>query len=248
MIRVGILPTTQINEKDNPYNDIYTFSNIITKQVYRSGALPVGILLNNGKLDVNSLKMCDAFIIGGGKRIEPYFFETINYAIRNNIPLLGVCLGMQAIAVYSYLETLLNTKNKELSINNFCNEFKIIKDNNVSFLIPVEGHYNEKITRSNYAKNIHKIKVNKESILYNIYNNETLDIVSMHRYAVNKYGDAVLINCKCDDVIEGIEYLNKELFILGVQWHPEIEEKNSILFETLVKEAQKRENNILGDQ
>ena len=240
MIKIGILPTTQINEKDNPYNDIYTFPNLISKRIFEVGAIPVGIILNDGKLDYNSLKMCDAFVIGGGKKIEPYFLETINYAIQNNVPLLGICLGMQSLAVYSYIETLLKESEKDLTTLNFWKKFKEIKEDNVKFLLPVENHYNEKITRSNYPKNMHSIKLNKDSVLYDIYNKEEMNIVSIHRYAINKYGKDVSINCKFEDTIEGIEYIDKNLFVLGIQWHPELEEEHNVLFKRLVNEAQKR--------
>ncbi len=240
MIKIGILPTTQINEKDNPYNDVYMFYNIVTKRIYESGAIPVGIILNDGKLDINSLGMCDALLIGGGKKIEPYFLEAINYAIENNVPLLGICLGMQSIGVFSYLETLLKEQNMDLSTQNVYAMFDKIKAENIQFLRPVDNHYNVKITRSNYPENMHKVKINRDSKLYGIYNEDEIDIVSMHRYAVNKYGENVLVNCLSEDIIEGLEYKDNDLFILGVQWHPELEERHNKLFKTLVKEAKRR--------
>lgn len=243
MIKIGILPTTKIYEDDNPYNDIYKFYNIYTKRIYESGAIPIGILLNDGELDENSLDICDAFLIGGGKKIEPYFLETINYAIKNNKPLLGICLGMQTIALYSYLESQLTKENKELNIQNFSSLYKKLKEEKVEFLKPIENHYKTVITRDNYLENIHTININKDSLLHSIYKKDEIDVLSMHNYAVNKYGDNVLINCTEDNIIEGLEYKDKNLFILGVQWHPEPEEKNNVIFDALIKEAKKRKNN-----
>ena len=242
MIKIGILPSCQIFEKDNPYNDIYKFYNIFSKKIFEFGAIPIGILLNDGKIDINSLEMCDAFLIEGGNKIEPYFFETINYAIKNNKPLLGICLGMQSIGVYSYLEMLLRQENKELTVKNFYNMFKKIKEDNVYFLKTIDNHYNEKPTRSNYLKNQHKVEILKDTKLYSIYKENKIDVVSMHKYIVNKYGDTILINCIFDDVIEGLEYKDDNLFILGIQWHPELEDKHNILFKRLIEEAQKRKN------
>lgn len=240
MIKIGILPTTQINETDSPFSNIYNFPNLISKRISEVGAIPVGILLNDQKLNYNSLKMCDAFIIPGGNKIEPYFIETINYAIQNNVPLLGICCGMQSIGFYSYLEKLLKECNKELTVSNFLEKFKEVIEKKDNFLLPIENHYNEKITRSNYSKNMHPIKLNKNSILYNIYDKSEFDVISLHKYAVNKYGNNVLISCKLEDTIEGIEYKDENLFILGVQWHPELDEKHNVLFKRLVNEAQKR--------
>lgn len=237
IIKVGILPTTQIFEKDNPYNDIYTFHNIYMKKIYENGGIPVGILLNDGKLDVNSLEVCDAFLIEGGRKIEDYFLEVINYAIENNKPLLGICLGMQAIGVYSYLEKLLKQDNVVLTADNICRKFKQIKDDKIEFLELIDGHYNEKITRTNCQKNKHKIEINKNSRLYEIYQKEQIDVVSMHHYAVIKYGDRVIVNAISDNTIEGLEYRDNNLFILGVQWHPELEDEHDILFRELINKA-----------
>ena len=240
MIKVGLIPTAHVFTNNNPYSDTYTFYNIYTKRLYEIGALPVGILLNDGKLDIESLKMCDALLIGGGNKIEPYFLEVINYAVKNNVPLLGICLGMQSIGVYSYLETLLKQQNKDLTVENFWKEFQTIKDNKVMFLNPVQNHYNEKITRDNYPENKHGIRINTTSKLYAIFQKEEMDVVSMHRYVISKYGERVLINCDSDGIIEGLEYKDDDLFILGVQWHPELEENNNVIFKSLIKEAKKR--------
>ena len=147
MIKIGILPTTKLYEDDNPYNDIYTFNNVYIKKIYESGAIPIGILLNDGILDYNTLDMCDGFLIGGGKKIESYYLEIIDYAIKNNKPLLGICLGMQSIGVYSFIETLLKEENLSLTKDNFISKFSKIKEEKINFLKPVEGHYNIKITR-----------------------------------------------------------------------------------------------------
>ena len=244
MIKIGILPTTHINENNNPYDDTYSFSNIVIKRIFESNAMPIGILLNDGELNLESLNMCDAFIIPGGKKIEPYYLETINYAIKNNKPLLGICLGMQSIALYSYLEDLLVENNINLSINNIKDMYNNIKEQGIQFLTPIQNHYNEKITRNNYDTNKHTIKIFNKSKLYEIYKQNILDVISLHKYAINKYGKKIIINSMHENTIEGLEYNDNNLFILGVGWHPELEENNNILFKTLVDEAVKRKNEI----
>ncbi len=39
MIKVDVLPTTQIFQKNNPYNDTYTFYNVYAKRIYEVSAL-----------------------------------------------------------------------------------------------------------------------------------------------------------------------------------------------------------------
>ena len=43
-----------------------------------------------------------------------------------------------------------------------------------------------------------------------------------------------------DGTIEAIEGLDTNHFIVGVQFHPELEKQNNILFKRLVKEARKK--------
>ena len=70
-----------------------------------------------------------------------------------------------------------------------------------------------------------------------------MNVISLHKYVVNKYGNDVLINCKFGNTIEGIEYIDKNLFVLGIQWHPEFQEEHNVLFKRFVYEAKKRKLN-----
>ena len=77
----------------------------------------------------------------------------------------------------------------------------------------------------------HKIDIKKNSVLYDIYKSDQIDVVSLHSSVVNRTTQDIKISAMCDDVIEGVEYKD---FILGVQFHPEILQDNKI-FEWLVK-------------
>lgn len=127
-VKIGILPTSRLFGNDNPYDDKYTFVNSYCQKISENGGLPVGILLNDNKLDLESLEMCDAFLICGGNKMQPYLFETINYAITHNKPLLGVCLGMQTIGLYSFLEEELIKKEMPINTENILKLYKEIKE------------------------------------------------------------------------------------------------------------------------
>jgi putative glutamine amidotransferase len=43
--------------------------------------------------------MCDGIILQGGTDIYNYDLDAIKYIDKNNIPVLGICLGMQSLAV-----------------------------------------------------------------------------------------------------------------------------------------------------
>ncbi len=55
----------------------------------------------NAKRDLDRLlSLCNGFIFQGGDDFYDYDFNIIDYAYKNNIPSLGICLGMQLMSVY----------------------------------------------------------------------------------------------------------------------------------------------------
>ena len=78
------------------------------------------------------------------------------------------------------------------------------------------------ISVNNHKKKLsyaHSIKINKDSILYKIYNQDYIKVNSRHKDAlVNTTLN--ISGISNDNVIEAIEDKNKKFF-LGVQWHPE---------------------------
>ena len=60
-------------------------------------------LTDSEKDDLNKiLNMCDAILIPGGYRLYEYDYYICKYAFDNNIPLLGICAGMQAMSRVGY--------------------------------------------------------------------------------------------------------------------------------------------------
>lgn len=57
------------------------------------------------------LDFCNGFLLPGGDDPTDRDFQIIKYAIKNDKPILGICLGMQAMAIYSSKKKLVNTDN-----------------------------------------------------------------------------------------------------------------------------------------
>ncbi len=143
------------------------------------------------------LHCCDAFILPGGRDIDPKYYDEANtasdvdeesdsldqsiifHAIKFKKPLLGICRGIQSINVF------------------------------------MGGSLYQDI--KNHANHEHQV------ILYNnpIYKNKFITSNSFHHQSIKKLADNFLIlGVTFDNQIEIIKH--ESLPILGVQFHPEL--------------------------
>ena len=69
---------------------------------------------------------------------------------------------------------------------------------------------------------VHKIIPVEDSFLNKLFTDD-LWVNSFHHQSIKAVGDKLQISAKSsDNVIEAIEYIDDNHFILGVQWHPEM--------------------------
>ena len=168
----------------------------------------IGIINYGGEVDYNVLDLCDGIIIPGGNKIHPYHFKILDYAINNNIPLLGICMGNQVIGLYS------------------------AGSNNEDDLVRVDNHFGNDIT--------HNINIKKGSLLYKLFSDK-LEVNSRHNFKVEEVNLPFKVSAYSDDkIIEGIEYIDDEHFIMGVQFHPEDLDNTECLYNYFLKEILKR--------
>ena len=99
-------------------NNMHKINKSIIDNITKCGGLCLGIIneerysyefLDRDKLIIdNILKICDGFVIPGGST-ESYLDKyIIEYATKNNIPILGICLGMQEMSSFLDLEEVSN--------------------------------------------------------------------------------------------------------------------------------------------
>lgn len=69
------------------------------------------------------------------------------------------------------------------------------------------------------SKYSHKVKINRNSLLYKIFNSDYIDVNSRHNSVILDT-DLNISAISLDGYVEAIEDSNKKFFI-GVQWHPE---------------------------
>lgn len=168
----------------------------------------------------NAIELCkslDGVVFTGGNDVNPVFYgefpmdnigiitpgrdlqeiELIKYILsETEKPLLGICRGTQILNV-----ALGGTLCQDLVEKNF-NNHSIVK---------VPGIYAS-----------HEIIIEEKSKLFNIMQNKKSIVNSFHHQAVDKLGAGLVVTARASDgIIEAMEYLERDAYTLGVQWHPE---------------------------
>lgn len=242
-IIIGIVPN-YIEESKDPYDKYFKYTSIYAEKVLEENAIPTGILLNDNTINDKNLEIYNAFIIQGGNKVQKYVYKIIDYAIRNNKPLLGICLGAEAINIYSCIkEEATKEENKTKTYEEiYINLKKKYNNTLLQELEPNNIHNNDTKLKTNYDDLIHEITIiDKQSLAYQIYKKEKLSVPSMHNFDFKHTGSDFKITAIANDnVKEIIEYKNKSHFIIGLHFHPELMKDNEI-FKTLVQEAKKRQ-------
>jgi putative glutamine amidotransferase len=140
----------------------------------------------------------------------------IKSALAKDIPLLGICAGMQLMG------GVLGCK--------------MTHDISSYFTTDID-HLNQKPAE----EKAHNVGVKQGTLLEKITGEEQFAVNTAHREAIVEVTDNVIINCISEDgIIEGIEIPNKR-FAIGVQWHPEFftqdNDPSFKLFKALVEES-----------
>jgi putative glutamine amidotransferase len=175
------------------------------------------IKLSHAENNFKDIEKCDGIILSGGEDVHPRYYnkleyleycheiderrdafewKVMEYTEKNQLPLLGICRGLQMVNVY-FGGTL-------------------IPD------IPAFGKFNH----SRYAEKdrYHTILVDKDSDLRQIAGLENGEINSAHHQSAELVGKGLVANAiSKDGIIEGIELRDKKEkpYLQLVQWHPE---------------------------
>jgi CTP synthase len=177
-------------------------------------------------------KAAGILIPGGfGNRGISGKIEAIRYARENQIPFLGICLGMQ-LSIIEFTKNVLKMKNSGSS------EFGKHK-NNVISLMTEWSKKNQKVKRTKendlgatMRLGSYPCYIKEKSLASKVYKKKLIHERHRHRYEVNpKYRSSIEKKglvfsgfSKDKKLLEIIENKNHKWF-LGVQFHPELKSK-----------------------
>ena len=194
-------------------------NNHYSNSMMKIGVTPIILPVTTDEETISKyIDLIDGLILTGGDDINPQLFneeflpETevpdnnrdkfdltlIKYGLKKKVPILGICRGMQLLNVYF---------NGSL--------YQDLKYNDKIKLKHYQGFKNPDIP-------VHKINLTENSVLKEIFTDD-LWVNSFHHQGVKEVGEKLKISAySTDGLVEGIEYIDEDQFVLGVQWHPEM--------------------------
>ncbi|ACV22939.1 Gamma-glutamyl-gamma-aminobutyrate hydrolase PuuD [Slackia heliotrinireducens] len=210
------------------------------RSIVAAGATPLILPLT---WDMNAyerlLPSCDGFLLCGGLDIEPQRYGrgdthvnltahtpgrdaleclVVNYAYEFDVPILGICRGMQMLNVVRG-----GTLHLDLSERASSEEEHIAHD-------AIEHPFDY----------VHDVDVVPGTMFAEIVEEERIPVNSLHHQGVNSLGRNMRASAYATDgLVEAIEAIDRT-FMMGVQWHPEnlvTDGRMLNLFDTLARHS-----------
>ncbi len=205
------------------------------RSLVESGGIPFLIpsMAGNSYFLTDTIGSIDGLLLPGSRDMDPKFyneephprlkpmslertefeFSALNLAVKSSIPVMGICGGMQLINVFF----------------------------GGSLFQDIKAYIPEALPHENGAT--HRINVLKNTLLSTIVGADGFSAKSYHHQSVKQIGKGLKLCAETKDgIVEGIESEGKA-FVLGVQWHPELEdtEVSRLIFSEFVKECGRRQ-------
>ena len=178
------------------------------------------------------LDLLDGLLLAGGADIEPELYGAERHpetkgtvperdtfeialarrALERDLPFLGVCRGMQVMNI-----ALGGTLHQHLP--------------------ELVGHGEHRRSPGSFEQADHDVELEPGSLAARAAGEQVHVIKSHHHQGVDRVGEGLVVTgrAKLDDLVEAVELPDRR-FALGVQWHPEADER-SRLIASLVEEA-----------
>lgn len=213
---IGVIPLWD-DEKDSIWM-LPGYMNAIRE----SGGLAIILPLKADRDDIVQLcGMCDGFVFTGGHDVNPNLYnqpkdskcgkanddrdfleaEVFGYALENDVPVLGICRGIQLINALcggTLYQDLPSEYNSSRNID----------------------HVNHQMTPP-YDKPCHSVSIVEDSPLFDLLAESEIAVNSYHHQAIKDLACSLEAMAYSEDGLIEAVYMPNKTFIQAVQWHPE---------------------------
>lgn len=207
------------------------------KGIERAGGIPVMLPLTSDEDIIASIADAfDGFLFSGGQDVNPSLYGEVKEeycgnpcserdkmeevlfkrVIELDKPALGICRGLQLFNVLLggtlYQDIIIQKETKS------------------------DIKHQQKPP---YHKPVHSVKIEKDTVLYDIIGKDTINVNSYHHQGIKELSKHLKCAAKAEDgMIESV-FMPDKRFVLAVQWHPEflfnVDDDNLKLFVEFVK-------------
>ncbi|HSC34266.1 MAG TPA: gamma-glutamyl-gamma-aminobutyrate hydrolase family protein [Thermodesulfobacteriota bacterium] len=223
---IGI--TTDIKDGSFVIEDAYA------RAVAKAGGIPILIpsIPESPGLLKETVSRIDGLLLPGSRDMDPKFYNeephpklrpmsierteteliVLNESRERNIPVLGICGGMQLLNVF----------------------FGGSLYQDISSLLP-DAMPHEKGA-------VHDILIEDGTLLHKMSGANKFQVNSYHHQALKEIGMGLRVSATAPDgIVEGIESRGEPRYVLGIQWHPEREQSELAdrIFESFIEECRK---------
>lgn len=254
------LPVIGIVPSQNPTEKMVCFPERYAKAIIRAGGAPLLLPLSGESHVYETLfPLIDGFVLTGGNDIDPARYGAIrdsgkisehspereeleylilSYAYRLDLPLLGICRGMQMINV-CFGGTL---------YRDLADQFPGVRRSGYSSEfgeLPKTMHWQD----PPYDAPSHRVDIVPGTRLMSLLHTDHINVNSIHHQGVCDLSALVDPAAYGEDgLVEAIEVRGRS-FMMGVQWHPEFfsgEHRMSCVFHALIEAASRAHKKARG--
>lgn len=237
--RVNARPLIGITTRLDLANDTFYLRRFYAEAVAARGGTPVYIPLVNHREALWSLadRLDGVLLSGSNSDLDPALYREeprqelghvvderdatdllmLEYAESTGLPVLGICFGVQSLNVSRGGSLIQDLKSQ----------------------VPASLKHEQDAP---YGRPSHAIQIEPGSLLERLAGGRDARVNSTHHQAIKEVGANLRVVARAlDGVIEAVEDIRDDRFVLGVQWHPEFGWKENSLsiaiFDSLIAAA-----------